>query len=114
MYDRKNEPQPELSVPSCPEWLKDEGRREWNRLVKELTDLGMLTQLERGAMAAYCQAWAEFRCAVEEGSFTTRDIAAKRLIRLAAELGLTPASRSRVQVQKKERNAKEGIAKYLG
>ena len=58
------EPRPAHRVPSCPACLGDEARKEWQRLAKELGELGLLTRLDRGLLAAYCQAhalWVEAR-----------------------------------------------------
>jgi phage terminase small subunit len=48
------EPRPAPRVPSCPTCLGDEARKEWRRLAKNLGELGLLTGLDRGLLAAYC------------------------------------------------------------
>lgn len=50
---------PPVERPACPNWLDDEGVAEWNRLCPLLEDAGLMTKLDRAALAAYCQAWAE-------------------------------------------------------
>ena len=45
-------------VPSCPACLGDEARKEWQRLSKELAEIGLLTGIDRNLLAAYCQAHA--------------------------------------------------------
>ena len=52
------EPRPAAKVPPCPACLGDEARKEWQRLSKELAELGLLTGLDRNLLAAYCQAHA--------------------------------------------------------
>jgi P27 family predicted phage terminase small subunit len=42
-----------------PTWLSKEARNEWRRIVPELRRLGLLTLVDRTALAAYCQAHAE-------------------------------------------------------
>ena len=111
---RPDEPKPERSLPTCPSWLPKEAKTEWNRIVPELDKLGLLTAIDRAALAAYCQAWSDFREAVEGDSLRDRDTAAKRLINAAAQFGLSPAARARVQAAPKDKNAKEGIKKYFG
>ena len=54
----KREPSPEIGAPACPEWLLPEAKKVWRRLVRELEALGLLTGIDREALAGYCQAWA--------------------------------------------------------
>jgi P27 family predicted phage terminase small subunit len=56
---------PELRAPSA---LGPEARKEWQRLANELAPLGLLTRIDRGMLAAYCQAhalWVEAVHALE-------------------------------------------------
>ena len=43
--DRTNpaEPKPESKLPSCPAWIHPEGKKEWGRLVDEMTKTGVVT-----------------------------------------------------------------------
>lgn len=56
---------PKRGRPKCPDWLSEEAKRSWRRLVPELDRLGLLTIVDGNALAGYCQAWAEFRIATE-------------------------------------------------
>lgn len=56
----KHEPKPAQAAPSCPRFLKGEARREWRRMVALLLPLGLLTRVDRAALAAYCVAWARW------------------------------------------------------
>jgi P27 family predicted phage terminase small subunit len=108
------EPRPEVAIPECPEELGEVARREWNRLVHELASLGLLTNLDRAALAAYCGAyamWAEATQAIQKyGSMVKSPTGypvqspyvaianrqAEIMMRIASEFGFTPASRSRI------------------
>lgn len=74
--DRINfdEPKPEPIVPRCPASLVGEAKKEWRRVSKELENLGLLTRLDRAALAAYCSAWGKFieagRALKKEGMVT--------------------------------------------
>lgn len=137
---RKKEKAPVEKV-SCPAFLNADGKREFGRVIKELGKLkhgkiSAVTRLDRGALAAYCQAYADLvdaaRHLKEEGATTIiRDkpkgkkkegaikyiqqspwvsIKNKALIALkglAAELGLTPASRVRNNLKLEDAGAKE-------
>ena len=75
----RQEPQPKRGRPTCPEFLTAEAKHEWGRIIVELDELGILTLVDRGALAAYCQAWARYREAEitisKEGStFPVREI----------------------------------------
>lgn len=109
------EPKPKRTkLPKCPEWLEDEAQAEWNRLAKNLFELGLLTDLDVQPFASYCQAYARWREAEEfitqHGSIVKTksgywqqvpqvSIAhqnQKIMMQAAAEFGLTPSARSRI------------------
>lgn len=112
-----SEPKPELARPSCPAWLAREAKREWRRIAKELETLGLLTRVDRAALAAYCQCYARWREAEElvarEGLTETTDkgnviqhpavgIANKAMAEMRAfltEFGMTPAARTRINAK---------------
>lgn len=116
----KTEPKPKVKRPPCPGHLQGEARKEWNRITKQLVALGILTEVDRAALAAYCQCWArwvEAEDAMREPGFlmiTTTDngypvvspwlnvanAAMKQMLRFLTEFGMTPSSRSRVTVEK--------------
>jgi P27 family predicted phage terminase small subunit len=111
------EPLPPRSLPDCPPHLAPEARAEWDRLAVMLNAIGLLTQVDRTTMAAYCQCyarWVEAEQKLAETPALLRmpsgyiqqspwlTIANKSLelmIKYMAELGLTPASRSRLAIQ---------------
>ena len=96
-----------------------EAKREWNRIVPQLSALGLLTVLDRGAVAGGCQFWALFVDAVkdiaENGTTFQTDkgyqgprpsvvLAVKawqQYLAFCARFGLTPADRSRLSVPEK-------------
>jgi P27 family predicted phage terminase small subunit len=89
-------------------------RKEWRRLATPLHEAGILTLADRGALAAYCQAWARWVEAEEKLKTTPilirspsgyaqqspwLSIANKQLElmgRYMSELGLTPVARERL------------------
>jgi P27 family predicted phage terminase small subunit len=117
-----NEPQPTPDIPTRPEWLNAEAKREWGRVVPELHRLGLLTVVDRGALARYCQAWGRMvqaeKAIDEKGStFETANgypqirpevtIAQKYsalCARICVEFGFTPSARGRLTIpgQKEE------------
>jgi phage terminase small subunit len=54
------EPDPKSEIPSCPKHIQGESRREWKRITKELSALGLLTRIDRAAIAAYCEAYGRW------------------------------------------------------
>lgn len=97
-------------APDCPDWLEPDAVEEWGRVVPDLEKSGSLCSLDLGILASYCQTFARWRQCERElsqagGMLLGARInpAAKhaenlcKLLRsLAAELGLTPASRGRL------------------
>lgn len=47
-------------VPVCPQHLGPSARGEWKRITPHLVNAGLITELDRAALAAYCQAWGEW------------------------------------------------------
>ena len=47
-------------APEPPEWLTQEARAEWDRVVPEMQRLELLKVPDRAALAAYCETWARF------------------------------------------------------
>ena len=131
------EPVPDSSddLLNPPAWMDDFAKEEWRRLVPMLKRIGILTDADVGVMTAYCQAFSQFRQATEtvnkdglvykpnEGSnylqqtphLSIANKAAERMRKLAAELGITPSSRSRIRAKPpgKGSGKKTGMRKFL-
>lgn len=122
-------------MPECPDWLLPEAKAEWERLCEKFSDMGVLTEIDMAAFAAYCQSFARWKEAQEhideEGSTFATDkgyqqqttwvgIAntnQKLMLQAAAEFGLTPSARSRIMAASGARdrsvtyeNDHEGVA----
>src|SRR5262245_34316505 len=122
---RKGELRPPACAPSCPGWLVPEAKREWRRAVKQLLALGILAEIDRALLAAYCEAWAEFAAVSADLEKTSRLVetdkgnviqsplvgirnrAAERLLRLAAQFGMSPAARTRINAPTEDEPAEE-------
>lgn len=117
-----NEPQPELSTPDCPEHLDSQARMEWERIVPELEKLGLNAQVYRAPLAAYCQCYSRWQAAEEliasEGltiqikdtirvnpAVTVAKDAMRMVREFSAEFGITPASKTRIKVDPKEKKS---------
>lgn len=112
----KNEPQPKRGIPTRPEGLTPEAKREWTRVTVELDRVGLLTIVDRAELTMYCQHWARWweaqKIITTEGlSYTTDKGEVKlrpevksaqedaRLIRnFCADYGLSPSARARMVV----------------
>ncbi len=46
---------PRVEIPSAPKHLGIEARKEWKRITPLLEDLGLISGLDRAALALYCQ-----------------------------------------------------------
>jgi len=47
---------PRVEIPSAPKHLGKEARKEWTRITPILEELGLISGLDRAALALYCQA----------------------------------------------------------
>lgn len=109
-----DEPIPPQGVPDCPTHLNEAGREEWYRLVDALVEMRVVTLVDRAVLAAYCQAygrWVEAEEKLKETPVLIRTPSGyvhqspwltisnrqmELMGRYMSELGLTPASRSRI------------------
>lgn len=113
----QHEPRPRELAPRCPDWLSPVAKRHWRLLLTEFAYLpGLLTPLDGGVLAGLCESFAAWREATEflhthgpvyrEGDQLrptphvklARDAFASYL-RCCAEIGATPAARTRIAVQ---------------
>ena len=116
----KYEPKPK-GVPKCPLFLEKAAKKEWRRIVKELSQIeGMLTAVDQTALAAYCQAyarWMEAEKVLSEHGTTYQaetkygfqlmarpEVAISRTAlqqvrAFCSEFGLTPSSRGRMSLK---------------
>lgn len=53
-------------IPPCPAFLTKDAKAEWRRIAKDLQILGLISQLDRGELAVYCQAWGDWKVAREK------------------------------------------------
>lgn len=102
------------SLPTCPAHLSREAKAEWKRMAQVLYSYGLLTEVDRAALAAYCQVYGRWVKAermvtkhgmtdwTAHGTLTVSPYiriarqAMDDLRKLCLEFGLTPSSRSRV------------------
>lgn len=124
----KAEPKPDLARPMPPTELSDDAKVEWGRVSDILYKLGILTEIDRGILAAYCQSYGRWMQAERtlakmakmddstgalmiktQGGNTIQNpivgIANKAMAdmaKYATDLGMTPSARSRVTTKPKE------------
>ncbi|MCE5334359.1 MAG: phage terminase small subunit P27 family [Desulfobacteraceae bacterium] len=112
------EPKPKAVVPACVAHLNPTARGEWKRISKELHLIGLLSNIDRSALAAYCMTyarWVEAENGVKKTGLVieTKDgnviqnplvgianTAMKLMHKFLTEFGMTPSSRSRISVEK--------------
>jgi P27 family predicted phage terminase small subunit len=101
-------------LPDCPPHLDDGARAEWERIVPQLRDKGLLDRTDRAAIAGYCQCYARWAAAETKlaelgpvvkspSGFPIQNpylsIAVKALDQMARflrEFGMTPHARKRL------------------
>lgn len=109
------EPKPEPKAPKPPTDLHGDALREWRRVAPQLERLGLLTGLDRAALAAYCWSWAQLLAAertLAESSLLLKGRPDRGMVRNPAaaiardasrdcrawcsEFGMTPSARGRM------------------
>jgi P27 family predicted phage terminase small subunit len=117
-----NEPKPAREIPSPPEYFSETAAKEWGRMSEQLLRLGLLTAIDYAAFCAYCTIyarWVEAEEALKKTGpvvrspsgypmispyLTVANRALDQMRQYLTELGLTPASRSRISVGHGEQN----------
>jgi|SRR5579859_1071165 len=142
----EDEPKPAIEMPEMPKSLSRAARREWHYITWALLKIGLLSGMDGKALAAYCEAYAEWEQASrdvrkygqlieepvvdklghavmletmggtesapllvmkplvrlkENPAVRTRNNAAKTMKAFLTEFGLTPASRAKLKIGKK-------------
>lgn len=124
-----NNPQPDLITPEMPKGMSRAAKREWKNIVPLLNAIGVLSNIDGKALAAYCESYALWETARNEymkdgitfrsmyenkdGAMVPGEIKANPAVAIAntalktmktylIEFGLTPASRSKLKIQKKD------------
>jgi P27 family predicted phage terminase small subunit len=114
-----DEPAPPRGRPDCPDLLKDdeEARAEWDRVCSDLDRMGILCEVDRPSLAAYCvtySRWVEAERHVQKHGMMVKSpnkgvpmpnpflwVATSSMgdmRKWLTEFGLTPSSRSRIRV----------------
>ena len=113
----------EPGIPECPDYLDDIGRREWARVSKLLLSMRVITEADYIALGSLCQSYSTMIQAQRQLSKTGLLIQTKTgypiqnpllsiiaqernvINKLICEFGLTPASRTRVNMIIEEKKA---------
>ena len=118
-----NDKEPDVSnkKPRCPSWLSPSAKVEWRRIAGVLHEAGLLTYVDRAALAGYCQAYGRWKDAEEQLETAPLMLetdkgycypnpligiargAFEDMSKMAAEFGMTPSARSRLKVEKPEK-----------
>ena len=112
----KEEPTPKIRIPRPPPHVQGEALAEWKRISKKLHKLKLLTAIDGTALAAYCieyERWADANDKLrahgtigktKNGQFIqspylcVANRASCEMRKWLIEFGMTPSSRSRVDV----------------
>jgi P27 family predicted phage terminase small subunit len=111
----RQEPQPRARAPKLPDHLDEAAKREWKRLIPILRRMRVLTEADGIALAGLCQAYSTMAqtqtkvnktglLLVREGQIRATPLlkiiheCSDRINILCREFGLTPAARSRLQM----------------
>jgi len=121
---RDQEPKPPEKMPSCPKHLDAEARKEWRRTGRILQNIGLMTELDRATLAAYCDAysrWVKATQKVQEMGmvFKKKDgtpglnpylrvsrEAYDQMLKAGALIGMSPSSRASLKVEPPKQKSK--------
>ena len=109
---------PRVEIPDCPAHLEGEARTEWERIAPHLQGLGLISQIDRAALTAYCDAWGEYVWASTRiAAYNAADRKSKRPADATGERGRiwdTPSGYKQISVLLQIRNrALELLTRFL-
>lgn len=135
----KKEAKIDTAEPTPPEFLNTDAKVEWGRVVGTLYRAGLMTELDRSVLAAYCQAygrWAQAEralsrmadkdeynqalmiqthngTAIQNPLVGTANKAKSDMVRYAAEFGMSPSARSRVSANPEVDEKEDLLAEFF-
>ena len=118
----RREPTPGARIPSPPAHLDDVALGRWKELAPQLKKLGVLTEIDRDALAGYCSKYSDWvhadeivkkngifiqapknpKMQIVHPAYYVAAKALKQMIDLGLEFGLTPSSRTRMNAKPEE------------
>ncbi|MCL1630130.1 phage terminase small subunit P27 family [Roseibaca sp. V10] len=139
---RRNPSEPRVAParPDPPDHLSSEARTEWQRVTDQLCAAGIVTGIDRAALAAYCQAYGRWEQAeraleamaardqvtaglmirtqggnaIQNPLVGTANKAMADMMRYAAEFGMTPSARTQIHAEVSASDPDDPVAKYFG
>ena len=127
----ENEPKPDLGIPDCPDHLSEIAKEEWKSMSGQLYRLGLMTRIDRAALAGYCQSYGRWVEAEKEavvhglvvktksGNLIQNPYlgianrALKQMHIFLIEFGMTPSSRTRVTAARDGNSDTNNKSKYF-
>jgi P27 family predicted phage terminase small subunit len=122
----------EFDINDSPAWFGEIARGEWRRLGKALSDAGIVTGWDRNLLITACVEWERYieaqrrvqqlgvimkspkvKALIQNPYLSVANGSLERLLKLWAELGLTPSSRARLIVPGRPNPADRKAQKYL-
>ena len=112
---------PETEIPPCPMHLGAAAKKEWKRITPKLKDLGVISQIDMAALAAYCNAYGRWvdsekilKSMGSSGLIHETDTgyqqmsvylqisnrAVEQMFKFLTEFGMSPSSRTRIKPSK--------------
>jgi P27 family predicted phage terminase small subunit len=131
---KANEPKPKRGIPRCPSHLDQKAKVAWKKLCERLDQMGVITLADEYAIEILCSVYARIRdlqkaikvygCTTYTTTSTAGDLTVKAYPEVSqlekaeslfrsylTEFGLTPSSRTKLEVTDKK-TADDPLAKY--
>jgi phage terminase small subunit len=102
MEKRRGELELDAEIPTAPEWMLPEALVEWSRLTSHPQYSKVLSRVDRGLLAIYCQLWARFVQGEKSGTPLQAAYVAQ-MHSLASKFGLNPADRTKIRLEPEEK-----------
>ncbi len=109
--NRAREPKPDKITSTAPGWLLPEARAEWVRVCSGFAAAGILTRVDRGMLATYCQMFGRYVASEQAVPYDPLPASyVATMAGIANRLGLDPSGRTRLRTPDAEPNPDDAWA----
>jgi len=116
----------------APDWLDGDAQEEWQRVVRELAPLRILSSLDQTTLAVYCSIVSNYRfvgrkvkaegiflvntdgASRENPALKTLERLSKQILGYAAHFGLSPHGRGHLKVSRRKSKIEDDFDSFVG
>jgi len=126
-HRNNNEPLVSLEAPQCPDWLSEESKKYWEETASQLVNAGLIGGVDTALFSLHCDSYGRLveiskkintiermvshspnGMEIQSTWWQIRNKLHDQIIKTASEFGLSPVSRSKINMPEKSEKKKDG------